>query len=427
MFSIELEGNVLKMITDLSRNLSEAIRVEVECYDAEQRKLLTDVTRYPQPVIDHIKALDKKIFDFDVSEFLIYYIFYLKKHLPNRYKVRADLSGSINRALIELDEYIEYSNYSLHVCNGVMELPISIKERIGEAIGMGLTAFINDVHGADWCAIPVMQVKALDFYLAYTSHGAIQVETKGSHVKNSSYKYGLYTHKGSIVAKKKQTRNKPLTNYPGDYLYGTIASFDKDITRILKCWLVDPEPVKVEYDLFKSRLLTRMSNILWMLNLISPESRIISLLVERIDKINEIDDVMALNGVSLDHDYPLSEYRSNVVAEQFYFHKTYINNEGKDAGVWGRASEGRVYFLGIKRDLIKTIYEQDFEKLLNYNFTPTTEQVLLECKVETEADNIELLSIVKEIKSLRVENAFSAQGEIYTSRSGLLFGLLAIE
>lgn len=408
-------------------NLDKAIKIAVECYDEGQRKLLTDATRYPQSVIDHVKVLDKNIFDFDIAEFLIYYIFYLKRDIPQKYKVRADLTRGINRALVELDEYVEYSNFSLHVCNGVVELPISIKERIGEAIGMGVTAYINDVHGADWGVIPVMKVKALDFYLAYTAHGAIQVETKGSHVKNSSYKHGIYKHKGSIVAKKKQTRNKPLKNYPGDYLYGTIASFDNNIARMLKCWLVDPEPTKIDYDLFKSRLLTRMNNILWLLDLVSPESRLIELLNERIEGIKEIDNVMSLNGVNLDQDDQLSEHKSNIVAEQFYFHKTYINNEGDDAGVWGRASEGRIYFLGVKRDLIKMIYEQKFDDLLNYEFTPMTEQVLLQCRAETEADNIELQSIIPDIKSLRVENGFSAQGEIYTSRSGLLFGLLAIE
>lgn len=414
------------MITDLSNNLSESIKVEVECYDAEQRKLLTDVTRYPQSVIDKINSFKKQAFDFDVAEFLIYFIFYLKKDLPNIYKVRADLSVSINRALVELHQYIEYSSCSLHVCNGVKDLPVSTKERIGESIGMGVTAFINDVHGADWCAIPVMKVKTLDFYLAYTAHGAIQVETKGSFVKNNSYKYGLYNHKASIVAKKNQTRSKPLAKYPGNYLYGTITSFDNEITRMLKCWLVDPEPIKVEYDLFKSRLLTRMRNILWMLNLISPESRIISLLYKRIEEIDAVDDFMTLNGVNLDRDEELSKHRSNLVAKQFYFHKTYINNEANDAGIWGRASEGRVYFIGVKRDLIKTIYEQNFEELLSYDFTTGTEQVSLQCKIETEADKIELQSIVQEIKSLRVDNSFSAQGEIYTSRSGLLFGLLAV-
>ncbi|EQA8865853.1 TPA: hypothetical protein ACPEW4_001808 [Citrobacter braakii] len=414
-------------MTDLSRNLSEEIRVEVECYDKEQRKLLTDTNNYPQVVVDNVKALDKKNFYFNIADFLIYYIFYLKRDMPNRYKVRADLSHSIKRALVELDEYIEYSNYSLHVCNDVVDLPISIKERIGEAIGMGVTASINNVHEADWCTIPVLQVKALDFYLAYTAHGAIQVETKGSYVKNSAYKHGLYKHKSSIIAKKSQTRIKPLLKYPGDYLYGTIASFDKDITRVLKCWLVDPEPVKVEYDLFKSRLLTRMQNILWMLKLVSPESRVISLLTERINAISGSSDIMMLNNVRLGKNVGESMLSSDIVAEQFYYHKTYINNEDGDAGVWGEASGGRVYFLGVKRDLIKNIYEQNFEELLNYSFTPRVEQVSLECSVETEADLIEWLSVIRKGKSSQINNRFSANGELYTSQSGFIFGLLSTE
>ncbi|MGU9869372.1 hypothetical protein [Kluyvera ascorbata] len=414
-------------MTDLSSNLSQEIRVGVECYNKEQRTLLTDANNYPQVVVNNIKALDKKCFYFNVTDFLIYYIFYLKRDMPNKYKVRNDLSRSITRALVELDEYIEYSNYSLHVCNNVVDLPISIKERIGEAIGMGVTASINNVHGADWSTIPILQVKALDFYLAYTAHGAIQVETKGSYVKNSAYKYGLYKHKSSIIAKKIQTRIKPLLKYPGDYLYGTIASFDKNITRVLKCWLVDPEPVRVEYDLFKSRLLTRMQNILWMLKLVSPESRLISLLTDRVDRISDSPDVMMLNNVRLGKDVEESMLSSDVVAEQFYFHKTYINNEGGDAGIWGNASGGRVYFIGVKRDLIKNIYEQNFEEILNYSFTPRVEQVSLECSVETEADLIEWKSVIRKGKPSQINNRFSAHGELYTSQSGFIFGLLSTE
>lgn len=415
------------MSGSLHDHLSKFINISVECYDKEHLGYFSDSTRYPAEVISRVGGLKSSPFKLDVGEFLIYYLFHLKKNKPKTYRTRGDLSVKLSYALTTLEEWVVYTDSSLSVCDDADEIPVNVKEQIGEAVGMAVTAYLNNITNADWAIIPVLRVKALDFYLAGTSNGAIQLETKGSHVKNCNHKNGIYTHKANISAKKKTTKLNPIKKYPGDYLFGTISVIDNEPTRNVKCWLVDPEPQRFDYDKYKTRLLIRLKNALALLRLISPDSRLIALLKERIVLINGSSDYLQYNNISLDGTKP-SEENLDVITNQFFYRKTYLRNPNQDkseveSGVWGGAGNGRVYFVGAKRSLIKAVYSQHFEEIINFSCESEVVEYNFICSNSTEADADEFLSIHSDLKHL---GDIHAIGNIYTSSSGMLFGIATL-
>lgn len=407
------------------KNLGRLIHVDVKYYNKEHRRLFNEAGKYPQSVVDMLNDFNmpKNKFDLEVGEFLISYLFYLKKSNPTIYTSRQSLSEEIQRAAYELESHLGYSNNNLHIWPGVNVMPVDITEKMGESVGLCVVSHINEVTHADWTPIPIYNVKACDYYLGYTNHGAIQVETKGAIVNDRNYKEtNVSQAKKSIISKKKQTRSVPLTNFPCDYLYGTITCLDPDATRKVKCWILDPESNHINYDLKKNNFFTRLVNYLNVFEIVSPDSKITHRLRNVINEININFEESHLENLPM-----LTEKGSENfarAAKQFFYRKSEVDNLSKDKGVWGVIDENTLYFIGVKEDLVQTIVKQDVNEILNYSRKTITEEVTVNCKVLTQADVGQFWALSQEEVSVNAGISFEARGTIFTSSHGMIFGIL---
>ncbi|ELK1249821.1 hypothetical protein R4R92_004435 [Citrobacter freundii] len=402
---------------------TKKIKIDINYYNNEQKKLFNRRrgNPYPKIVRNNIRLSVTSGIEIDIEEFFIYYLFHLKTSRPLDFPDRNMISQHISRAVYEIDGYIEYISDSLHVCNSVDSLTTPITERIRESIGMLVIAHVNNMTSADWIPIPVLQVKAFDYFVAISPHGALQIETKGSYVENNSTIQKLRTHKKSIVDKKEQTKNNPISDYPGDYLFGTITAIDKEFSRKIKCWLVDPNIEDIEFDYRRERILSRLYDIYFLMKVISPSSRLTKALDKRIAVLIENENITQFDGIPL-IEWVRDDDDAEKVIRQFFYNKTYIN-DSSDAGIWGSVNDQTIYYVGMKADLLKLALWQNFDDIIDYRFVAEHSETRLECRLVTEADKIEFS---KMFKSSGLVKHFESFGSVYTSSSGMLFGMLTM-
>lgn len=408
-------------------HLGNNINVDVKYYNNEHKILFNEDGRYPPSVVEMLNNyhLSKTTYHLEVGDFLINYLFYLKKANPTEYSDRHSLSNDIHRAAYELESFIAYSNSNLHIWPGVSVMPVSVIERIGEAIGLSVISYVNEVTHADWVPVPILNVQACDYYLGYTKNGAVQVETKGAIVGDREYKESNVSQaKGSIIGKKNQTNKTPLVQYPCDYLYGTITCLDDDNRRMIKCWMVDPESVKVNYNLTKKRFSTRLNNALNIFEMVSPESKVTHRLKQVLREIDNDVDIKNLSNEPLIGDNGDASLERTAI--QFFYRKSEVNNKTKDKGIWGVLDNQTLYFIGVKQDLVELVIKQNVNDLINYSREKITEEVKVTCKVLTKTDVKEYLKLTGKHVTEGEGISFEANGKIFTSSFGMIFGILRI-
>lgn len=211
-----------KLITIQHEATLRPLNLDVAYFDdAEKRKLSA------YPTADRIAELVSKGLQVNAAQFLTYYLFHRKRVGKPGYGNYAELETKIEKALTELDGWVDFANGSLTSVPDAMPQDRTITERIGEAGSLCVVSQIHDLHDADWLKIrehsgprgfPTLDYQ---FGAATASDGTriIQVESKGTSVENAAVQTrNVKAQKVRIDKKKNRIRameEEGTYQYPG--------------------------------------------------------------------------------------------------------------------------------------------------------------------------------------------------------------------
>ena len=278
------------------------IQVDVAFYDEiEKQKLL----KYPTATV--MEQLVSQGVDISTADFLTYYLFHKKRLGILRYGDYFSIGREINQALVALDGSIDFTGHSICTAEGVKHQLNEISEHIGEAVGLSVVSSIHGLTSADWDLILPRQGRGapptFDYQIASDGKQLIQAENKGSSVQdNTEHSPAVRTHKVGITEKKDklcELFKKGLDPYPSNLRYGTITAVDSRRDGRVKCWLLDPDPERLDVDPRRFKLLSRMRFLLAWISLISPRSQLTSAFATRLRDLETIQNPFELNRVPL--------------------------------------------------------------------------------------------------------------------------------
>lgn len=395
-------------------------KVAVDYYDEEHEELLT-AAPYPETIAEIVANSPVEI---DTSEFLAYYLFRLLDRESKGIKNYRDALEEVAAAKALIRSFLFIHNGTLTAdpkSNPVTE----VREALGVSIGLSVISRIHGLTHADWSRIPETGGKGakptFDFRIASTGFKFIEVETKGSIVDDNSKKSPtISAHKRDILDKKSKlgnSKSKKKGNALKHLRYGTISVADKTGLNLVRCWILDPEPEYLNTDPQKYQLLARLSFASRCMELISPYSKVGSVLTERIEDIRSQSNWRELNQQQL---------LNSAATDDRFLPKGYFRNKsrtisGDVGGISFVLPDKTLAFVGLHHRLVELVIAQDFKSILNYSLEPNVSQqkvrmVFPDSKRET------FLSRVRNMKRAGSHWELEKSITLYTASSGLVFG-----
>jgi len=352
----------------LSRN--NKLVVDVDYYNHEHERALKRI-RGIRAGLDQIAG---KSIEVPQGEFLTYSLFTHLGTGPDRFATKASIRRVANQYAQPLDDYFCRSG-SVRLKDPAYDPHNGLRERIGVALGLSAVSRIHGMTLADWVRIPVMRTPHLDFHLGSDGERKIQVETKGTVVRDNTRKEPKVSLHASNIAEKK-AHLKSLRSEPAQWRagvrYGTIAAIDD--SRCAKVWLLDPEPEPVMWEPQELRLLARFGFLAAWLRLISPYSRVSQAMRHRYEKLVNSRQPLSLDRVPLiDADgVTINGDRSGdvEVPGNFFYGKSDF-----DAKIVVRSialDRRRQLMLGLRRELLDLVFTQDFSGIMAYRSQPSS-------------------------------------------------------
>jgi len=414
----------------------EHVEVEVEYYDQKDQNLLAHY-----PTAKEIGTIVQNGLKIPIPEFLTYYLFHRKRHGIEGLGDYSELSQNIGSALSNLEHFVEFNGNSISAAKGIGTQLNEITEHVGESIGLSVISSIHGLTEADWDKIPESRgphaLPSLDYEIvASDGKDIIQVETKGSFVKDNTQKTGsIYTHRSSIRRKKEkisESLKKGSYPYPANIRYGTIVAFDSRSQGVLKCWIADPEADIHRMNPLQFRILSRIKFLRDWISFLSPRSQLASALATRVAALESLDDPSELDNIPLIKRY--NEPFDLVPFSHTYRLSTWLANKSRvsDRAVGGIAlplRKGLVFFLGIREELVMMAQKQGFEEITEYRAETGTTYEKVECVVSK--GRFREFDLPGEFKDSVRESGgyvrFFLRGQIHYSAGGVAFGLLSIE
>lgn len=410
---------------DIEKLTSSKIKVSVEYYNDSHRQLLNDTNRYDQHFIDNMKKVISDGIEITGAEYLINSLLFKKNTNSNKYTTRDDLIDAIDCATQYFIDDLEISNNSLRVQEGSTPEAAIVMKRVGESIGLSVISRIIGVNEADWAVIPEIEIKAFDFSYAVTSRGVVQVETKGSSsIDISSKSSSIYTHASNIGKKKQEMSSNHNHPYPGDFNYGTIAYCPEGRAQQLKCYLLDPPSGSSDINLEEEKLSKRLGFYYKVMNFLSPKSKLLHLLRDRIIDLSENRvDIKTANELP----YYIKNNESGSFDKSFFLHKTTIKlGENKISGDWFFFRKNYILFIGMKNSIINDIVSQDINSLLNLKSEIISNDKEITFNIVTMYQKEQFKKLKKENKNIGEPTSFKSKGNITLLGSGIAIGILKL-
>lgn len=412
---------------------SENFYIDINFYNDEHKNLLGSYP-YPKEQISKMKVMVLTPLKIDPVDFLTYYLFHNKKHNPVKFPNKLEVSKFINHAFDSISIFFGLQNGSLRGLPNVLSAENSVVEHIGDAIGMIVISELHELISADWEVIPITKEKDFDFSISSTGNYFVQIETKGSFVKNNKNKPStINNHRKSIIDKKDYIRKSGRNHhFPINVMYGVIASIDSVATHNLQCWLLDPPPSDINYDPMTYKYLSRISFASKFINLISPDSQLTESIKNRVKEINIFSDYSSLNSSPLLKRNGSGFFIYDGKVPDFFYKKLIIenNNNKVGGGSWFHLNDSAVFFIGLTADFVKLIARHNVDEIIGFN------QEIMKIEGEwklysewTANDRAEYSKfLTKPIVSLTHEgqSVFKVNGAIGVSKSGIMMGVLDV-
>lgn len=343
--------------------LPAKIRVDVRAYDNTHLALIRKL-----PESSKILSLIQKGLDIPKEQFLVYSVF--------RFRDVRDLDSLRNLATAKeafFDAVLtsDGTSFSAHPALDATEHRPEAQE-IGEALGLCLMDAVYETTEQDWRRIPEGAGKTLD-YVASDSERVLEVESKGSFVEDRQMKPPVVSNHKRDILEKKEARRGHQANAPGVHL-GTIAAVDRRPGGRPTVWLVDPPVGYHDRSPEHIRILHRLDFILEWLALINPRSPLVAALATRLLDLRHISDLSLLAGVPLagGPEKPALAESEPFAAHGRFFSTRSVVADGPAGGVVVPAGEGKLFFAGVREDLVSMAVSQDFAAITGYHVAPAT-------------------------------------------------------
>lgn len=344
-----------------------------------------------------------------LPDFLNYFL--IRRYESQKYATYMDRLNRIDKASEWLEDALDLSNTInwLPGCKGE-------QEGVGEAVSLSVASALFGLTAADWLTIPeqkgVNAHPTFDFertLVGITAQNAVvQIEAKGSFVlDNTSKQSAVKAHARNIVKKKTKIASVgPAYKHPATAMYGMIAAIDP--THEAKCWLLDPPADLLEGNPRDIKIATRLEYVASIVSMLAPKAKLPLALKERAALWREgatSKQVESLEG------YPFTS--ANYV--EAYLAKSKIWMKERDiVGQFYVGESGRIFFLGLRGDLVRAAIKQDPEAIIEAHYLPGVEHA------EFTAAPLRL----DRWKKGEPRTEFMA---FYTASSGVVIGLAASE
>lgn len=292
-----------------------------------------------------------------------------------------------------------------------------MQEAVGEAISLSVANRLFGLTQADWRTIPIQRGRAahktFDFEMTWDGVCAagdiIQIEAKGSFVKDNTIdQAAVNAQAGKIVKKKKSIQTSSGYRHPAAARYGMIASIDP--MNKARCWLLDPPGDQYAGDPLNLKVANRLEFVAFVLSMIAPKAKFPSALKLRAGQWR--DGAVAENAGAL-----VSRRRHSFAAgyyvEDFLSKGKVLRNSGDVLGQFFVGKLGKPFFIGIRTDLVRTAINQNRTEIVKSLYTPTTER-------ETLRVNAVRWGLA------RREDRGRMSFDFHTSSSGVILGLPAL-
>ncbi len=418
--------------------LPASLRVELDFYDAEQKKLLLQY-----PTSNRLNELMGTTVEIPASVFAANFLFHESQAgLPSSAS-STGFEEDLLRTAFALAKFVSFENSGIHSTVESASLPTHISEYVGEAIGLFVVNQLHDMTLADWSKIKQIKgmsnVKIFDFAGSLGADGKyfVELEAKGTCVETNSKKEGnVYNQKCEIVSKKivNRTTQKLLPSSRGEVLrYGTITAIARQPGSVLKCWLVDPPGDEIDGEARVMKLLNRMRFMSRWITFILPRSLFATALAVRVADMEKVSSPFELsesllNVGTLEPQYEQLEFE--FLGSESQHRKSLLKNksrvsDGTGGGKLLPLGDHHLLFIGISEELMFLAASQDFERVLNYRARPHTVNKSIDCVMtQKQASGLRLLDSVApaELKKVR----FSLPGQIHYTSEGLIFSFLAL-
>jgi hypothetical protein len=328
-----------------------------------------------QPFLGHLKQLIAEGLATTDVELFTYGMFYEWTEDPAGWKTYKDLAEKLPR---RWDLYQDYLGDDGHGRLSLKRPPTpDVSARLGVAGALSLSAKLLNVTNADFYQIPSGPMgKTLDYTLSATNaHDVFQVEAKGAHDGKA-----IGVHKGRIEAKKQQQRSRD----PRTIVVGVIYDLQHDRRKPSRLIVVDPPGEPVGYDARYLRTLYRLRYYLAELSRIT-RGRITIGLANRLALLDaRPEQWTTFEGVPLVDQFENPLIVPTTVADTVVLDwRDTVHGRLVDLRLTGearslaavRASPTRLYFRGLRREVLELLAHQDLTGLREIRFPQVVRRI----------------------------------------------------
>lgn len=381
----------------------QSLKIALDYYDGHE-PLLTTGAYKTLGTAAKVKAFQKHG-SIPLPDFLNYFL--IRRYEGLNYATYMDRLKRIDTASMWLEDVLDISNTINWRLGSRRE-----QEGVGEAISLSVASSLFSLTAADWITIPEQKGKnahpTFDFerkLVGITAQNAVvQIEAKGSFVvDNTLNQSAVKSHARSIVGKKTKIASIGTSyKHPATAMYGMIAAIDPMNTA--KCWLLDPPADLLEGNPRDIKIATRLEYVASIVSMLAPNAKLPRALQERATLWREgatSKQVESLEG----HPFTGSNY------VEAYLAKSKIWMTERDiVGQLYVGESGRIFFLGLRGDLVRAAIKQDPEAIIEAYYLPDVEYA------EVTARPLRLDRWEKDV--LRTVSM-----TLYTASSGVVIGL----
>jgi hypothetical protein len=386
--------------------------VRVDYYDDEEAERMA--AGYGASALQSIAGTKLSI---PVAEFLTYCLFVNKRTHGTGLRSYSEIKAGLNDRLGDFNDGLEPTPTSLRTSRTGNEQLCGLSEKIGVGVALSVLGRVHGLCEADWERIPQGPKKSLDFEIGSNGSGFVQVEAKGSSVPDNTCEKGTTVSGHAVnIRQKKASLRADNNNAALAAVYGSIGVIDSRKDGVMRCWLLDPLGAFPRREAKQQQVLNRLHFIAEILEAVLPQSLITVEIYKRLSVLASADDVFDYDNI------PLSGTLES--REQALFFKRTYDLDRQFSGVVIPLKDGSRFFYGLRKELLQTAHAQNFHKLLELKWQPTTTTtslVIAEAASEEEPTGPSEGDVKGSERRPKVELA-----RVHTTSSGRVFGLLGL-
>lgn len=403
-----------------------SLSLTIDYYNKDEHNLFKAYPNYTDinSLIENPQRISK-------GEFLTYMLFNQQEDSDDGWRTFQEIKAKVEGGLGHYKDYINFEGDKLTVIKSSKSLKESgYTEKLGISLGLNTINKLHKLNEADWektddVFINGKQQKDFDYELNLGSDGKkfILVENKGVVCEDNRIKNSKVSSKKSDIKKKKisvRGTDKPTPDDPNLY-YGTIAVLDE--TRKPKVLLVDPPEFFVNWSPYKYKVISRLIFYKRAFTECNVQPRLIKLLDKRIERLKEANEIESFNNVRLISQK--EKLRRFVRKNRFIsLGKNLAFGQTFEININGQKSR---FITMITKEAVKMIVDQDFDKILNYQFELENSPSVLRIDFGYKTFRAEFITKT-EVELLEFDFKDSSQtlfnGKLYTTSTGRIFGEL---